>query len=173
MNIINKNIKKLAVCLLTVLSLCVFVSKPTMAAIKDFPSDITMNRVQVYPANVDTKVYYTSEYAYSYGTGSQWLNITLDSRTASLYKQKNCNGFYVKVSAVNTSSAIRYEIFDGSKSIGSGRCTSIPNAVETFGFFVTNDKYNYINNVSYGTWKIIFYGYSKGFPINGNVYLPE
>ncbi len=168
----KKKSKNLLMLLVMIFSLCTFASFTAMAS-DGYPSDARIEGIEIYPANVDTKTYYDDCYATHGGTANQWLNLNVSSRFAQDYKQKNCNGFYIKVNVGDTFEANTYKAYSNGSLVKQGPCYSSSNEYD---MYVRCDNSYFDNNYKihkYGSWKLVFYGYKQqGYPLYGNIYLP-
>lgn len=171
----KKRTRNATILMLMVMLLSTFMSFASMAAV-NYPSDVRIQRLEVYPANVNTKKVYSDSYMYSNGTVNQSVTIKLTSRVRDYYKNNNCNGFYVKLYAANAYQALRYEAYDNGSIVNKGYCTTIPNYAQEIDFYVTADNTMYNSSdgkyYTYGSWKTIFYGWTNGFPLRGDIMIP-
>ncbi|WP_349947162.1 hypothetical protein ABFV83_01395 [Lacrimispora sp. BS-2] len=130
-----------------------------------YPSEVKINQLKVYPANVDTQKAYTDGYYTSSGpTDNQWLSTYIGSKTTQDYKKNNCNGFYIELYTSNYSVANRYEALDGNNVVKKGTSTW------KIDFFVRT-KYK-TGDYDYARWEVDFYGTkNQGFPLYGSIYV--
>ena len=119
----------------------------------------TVASSKVYPAHTASNGYYDIYTELS--GGGQSCNGTLSQACAAVYRQQNCDGFYVQAS-INAGSAKTYKLYSNGTLVRQG---SVPSEYVTLSVMVKN------NNP--GNWKLVLYqsGDTVGIPVWGNIYL--
>lgn len=125
-----------------------------------FPSQVGIDTVRIYPANLNTGTYYTNAYSSNFSNYGQICNVTINSATRNLYNSNGCNGWFIEVDA-RVSGANRYErkvngVTQNSGSIGWNSATF---------YFPVSDFTTSMD------WEIILYdNTTQGKPIWGHIY---
>lgn len=131
-----------------------------------YPSEVTIDRLELYPANVDTQEIYKDNYTVNGPTANQWLTTYINSKTTQDYRKNNCNGFYVVLYTSNYRVASRYEALDGYDIVKTGRPTW------EIDFFVRTKYKTVDGKYDYARWEVDFYGSTnQGFPLYGPIYI--
>ncbi|WP_333649126.1 hypothetical protein [Lacrimispora sp.] len=132
-----------------------------------YPSEVTIDKLKLYPANVDIQKAYTDGYYTVNGpTANQWLPTYIGTKTTQNYKENNCNGFYVVLYTSNYRVASRYEALDGYNVVKKGFPTW------EIDFFIRTQYKTADGKYDYARWEVDFYGSTnQGFPLYGPVYI--
>ena len=113
----------------------------------------------VYPAYCDTLQYFDAPTTAK--GNSQWCNVTLSATAASVYKQNNCDGFYV-VASIYAETAKTYKLYINGDLAGQG---SVPSQNISLKLLVKNENP--------ANWRLVLYdvGDTTGIPVWGYIYL--
>lgn len=121
--------------------------------------DYTVTESIAYPAILSQLSYYDVG-TWAAGSG-QWCNITLSPAASNVYRQTNCDAFYV-LANINAGPAKTYKLYLNDELVGQG---SVPSQYMSLKVFIEN------NNP--GKWKLVLYdiGDTVGIPVWGYIHL--
>lgn len=132
-----------------------------------FPSGAFVYSIKAYAADTTKDVYYTDYYTYSsYSGQKQFVSLTLNQQTRTLYENNKCDAVFVEF-AFNRGGADLFDLYINDVKVDRKALGSLPAGA--------HDLFKLIVPVKNGgaSWKVVLHNYGDeneaGIPVSGYV----